>query len=512
MTTEADIDAQAISDFVQRAAEIEAELRKVIVGQQEVVAAGADRAVRRRPRAARGRARAWARRCWSARSAEVLSLRFSRIQFTPDLMPADIVGTNIVSRTSTAGARFASRPGPIFANIVLADEINRATPKTQSALLEAMQEQHGQRRRSDAPAAASRSSSWPPRTRSRWRAPTRCPRPQLDRFFFKVLVPFPRHDELEEILQRTIRAAAPDAHRSRRGGAEDVLRMLRVVARGASSRRTWRLRGADRPGDPPDEGAPPPMSAVRSPRGEPARTAGPRRGRAGAGAARRSLQRLARRPAGGGAARPAAPADPGLRGAGRRRDPRAPGQRRPARPSRSRGRDAARPRPDAPLSSPASSRVLEIADPGRAPRARAGPSRRAMALARQRLLGRVLRLSHLHPRRRVPPHRLERVCAPRAPVRAPVPGRGGPLARGLLDTSASMAWGSLQGSAGRSARRRPGVHRPAERRPRRGRHLSRAGVDERLPAICAAKRPPGPPGGCSSGSTFDGATDLQRGR
>ncbi|MGH9310302.1 MAG: AAA family ATPase, partial [Vicinamibacterales bacterium] len=72
--------------------------------------------------------------------ADVLHLKFTRIQFTPDLMPADIVGTNIVQEHSHGGTFFEFQPGPIFANVVLADEINRATPKTQSALLEAMQD------------------------------------------------------------------------------------------------------------------------------------------------------------------------------------------------------------------------------------------------------------------------------------------------------------------------------------------------------------------------------------
>ena len=73
--------------------------------------------------------------------AESLSLRFSRIQFTPDLMPADIIGTTVIDESSSGAKAFEFRRGPVFANIVLADEINRATPKTQSALLEAMQEQ-----------------------------------------------------------------------------------------------------------------------------------------------------------------------------------------------------------------------------------------------------------------------------------------------------------------------------------------------------------------------------------
>src|SRR6516165_9515781 len=72
--------------------------------------------------------------------ADSLQLKFQRIQFTPDLMPADLTGTNVVLETPTGGRRFDFQPGPVFANLVLADEINRATPKTQSALLEAMQE------------------------------------------------------------------------------------------------------------------------------------------------------------------------------------------------------------------------------------------------------------------------------------------------------------------------------------------------------------------------------------
>src|SRR5687767_8377557 len=73
--------------------------------------------------------------------ADALHLKFQRIQFTPDLMPADLIGTNVVLEAPGGGKRFEFQRGPVFANIVLADEINRATPKTQSALLEAMQEQ-----------------------------------------------------------------------------------------------------------------------------------------------------------------------------------------------------------------------------------------------------------------------------------------------------------------------------------------------------------------------------------
>ena len=106
--------------------------------------------------------------------AEALDLGFSRIQFTPDLMPADIVGTNIIVEEG-GERRFRFQQGPIFGNLVLADEINRATPKTQSALLEAMQEHRSPSPSSSTP-SRSRSSCSPRRTRSRWRAPIRCPK------------------------------------------------------------------------------------------------------------------------------------------------------------------------------------------------------------------------------------------------------------------------------------------------------------------------------------------------
>ena len=112
--------------------------------------------------------------------AEGLDLRFSRIQFTPDLMPADIVGTNIVVETP-GGRHFGFQRGPIFGQIVLADEVNRATPKTQSALLEAMQELSvtvGGTHHS----LSDRSSFSRRRIRSKWRAPIHCRRPSSTGF------------------------------------------------------------------------------------------------------------------------------------------------------------------------------------------------------------------------------------------------------------------------------------------------------------------------------------------
>ncbi len=108
--------------------------------------------------------------------AETMSLKFSRIQFTPDLMPMDITGTDILQDTAGGRREFEFVHGPVFANIVLADEINRAPPKTQAAMLEAMQEQNvtvvGKVFQLD-----DRSWCWPRKTRSSRKEPIPCPRP-----------------------------------------------------------------------------------------------------------------------------------------------------------------------------------------------------------------------------------------------------------------------------------------------------------------------------------------------
>jgi MoxR-like ATPase len=139
--------------------------------------------------------------------SQVLDLKFNRIQFTPDLMPADIIGTNLVVETAGGDRCFKFQPGPIFAQIVLADEINRATPKTQSALLEAMQERSvtsgGEIRRLDEPFFVLATQN-PIEMEGTYPLPEA----QLDRFFFKLLVSFSSLDDLKEILGRTTDAAA----------------------------------------------------------------------------------------------------------------------------------------------------------------------------------------------------------------------------------------------------------------------------------------------------------------
>jgi MoxR-like ATPase len=133
--------------------------------------------------------------------ADAMSLAFSRIQFTPDMMPADILGTTVIS--DDGGKReLVFRRGPIFANIVLADEINRATPKTQSALLEAMQEQRitvaKETYQLDKPFFVLATQN-PLESEGTYPLPEA----QLDRFFFKLHVPFPGREELHQILSRT---------------------------------------------------------------------------------------------------------------------------------------------------------------------------------------------------------------------------------------------------------------------------------------------------------------------
>ena len=134
--------------------------------------------------------------------SKVLDLSFNRIQFTPDLMPADVIGTNMVHETSDGKRAFEFQHGPIFSHLILADEINRATPKTQSAMLEAMQERSvtagGKIRKLDTPFFVlatqnpiDQEGTYP------------LPEAQLDRFFYKLIVGYPTAEELSEVITRT---------------------------------------------------------------------------------------------------------------------------------------------------------------------------------------------------------------------------------------------------------------------------------------------------------------------
>jgi MoxR-like ATPase len=158
--------------------------------------------------------------------ADALSLDFNRIQFTPDLMPADIIGTNVVMETPEGRRVFEFQGGPIFAQIILADEINRATPKTQSALLEAMQEHSvtigGVVHRLKEPFFVMATQN-PIEQEGTYPLPEA----QLDRFFFKLVVGYSSRDELAAILDRTTRGERPHAERVIDG--DTLLRMQALV-------------------------------------------------------------------------------------------------------------------------------------------------------------------------------------------------------------------------------------------------------------------------------------------
>ena len=144
--------------------------------------------------------------------ADAVSLKFSRVQFTPDLMPSDIIGTNLITEDGQGKKTFRFQPGPVFANILLADEINRATPKTQSALLEAMQEKHvtvaGTTHRVEEPFMVLATQN-PLEMEGTYPLPEA----QLDRFLFKLRVTYPTADDLHTILDRTTQADTPQINK-----------------------------------------------------------------------------------------------------------------------------------------------------------------------------------------------------------------------------------------------------------------------------------------------------------
>jgi MoxR-like ATPase len=161
--------------------------------------------------------------------ARVLDLKFSRIQFTPDLMPSDITGTDVIEEDQASGKRsFRFIQGPVFANIVLADEINRTPPKTQAALLQAMQEKEvtagGQTMRLALPFFVLATQN-PIELEGTYPLPEA----QLDRFMFNVLVDYPRQDEEEKIVATT--TSAYEARLERVLGAADILELQKLIRR-----------------------------------------------------------------------------------------------------------------------------------------------------------------------------------------------------------------------------------------------------------------------------------------
>jgi MoxR-like ATPase len=160
--------------------------------------------------------------------AETLHSSFSRIQFTPDLMPADLIGTKIMLETSEGQRRFEFQRGPLFANVVLADEINRATPKTQSALLEAMQE-HAVTVAGTRYALDGLFFVMATQNPLEMEGTYPLPEAQLDRFFFKLLVRFPTTQQIETILDRTTEVESPQVQPCL--DAQRILEMSRLARR-----------------------------------------------------------------------------------------------------------------------------------------------------------------------------------------------------------------------------------------------------------------------------------------
>ena len=217
-------DEKDVLEFRQTFCDIENEVGRVIIGQKTVVrqvltamVAGGNVLLEGLPGLGKTQL--------VKALGQVLALQFSRIQFTPDLMPADVTGTNLLDRQ--AGGGFVFQPGPVFANLVLADEINRATPKTQCALLEAMQER--------TVTVAGKTYALPsPHFVLATQNPLEMegtyplPEAQMDRFLFKIFVEFPGKEELLSIVELTTGAALPQPRKIADGA---TLLKLREAAR-----------------------------------------------------------------------------------------------------------------------------------------------------------------------------------------------------------------------------------------------------------------------------------------
>jgi MoxR-like ATPase len=210
--------------FAERAQAIEREIGRVIVGQRDLVRQTMTGLLANSHVLLEG-VPGLGKTMLVRTIADVIDCTFNRIQFTPDLMPADITGTNIL--IEEGGARvFRFQPGPIFANLVLADEINRATPKTQSSLLEAMQEHQ-------VTVARQRFPLDPPFFVLATQNPLEMegtyplPEAQLDRFLFKVMVPFPSEEDLITIMDRTTGADSVTADKV--ATADEIVEMQKLA-------------------------------------------------------------------------------------------------------------------------------------------------------------------------------------------------------------------------------------------------------------------------------------------
>jgi len=199
----------SLEEFSRVVRSIEAEVGRVIVGQKQVIRSVLICVLAGRHALLEG-VPGLGKTQLIRTLADALELRFSRIQFTPDLMPSDIVGTNILEEGEDGRRLFRFQQGPIFGNLILADEINRATPKTQSALLEAMQEKTvtvaGKVYQLESPFFVLATQN-PLEMEGTYPLPEA----QLDRFMFKVNVEFPNVEDLVTIMERTTGINAPEA-------------------------------------------------------------------------------------------------------------------------------------------------------------------------------------------------------------------------------------------------------------------------------------------------------------
>jgi MoxR-like ATPase len=226
--TLADDDVQAVHRLHQAFRQINEQLQKVIVGQQQVIEELLI-AMFARGHCLLVGVPGLAKTLLIRTLADTLTLKFSRVQFTPDLMPADITGTEVIQEDKLSGTReFKFLPGPIFANVILADEINRTPPKTQAALLESMQEHQvtvgGRRYKLDPPFFVlatqnpiEQEGTYP------------LPEAQLDRFMFNVFVDYPEEEEELEIVRRT----TTDSHVQLKPtlDGEEILQLQQIVRR-----------------------------------------------------------------------------------------------------------------------------------------------------------------------------------------------------------------------------------------------------------------------------------------
>lgn len=227
MVIKMDIDEKQIRDFSNRFFEIEGAIAESIIGQKEIVQgvlialiAGGNVLLEGLPGLGKTQL--------IKTIGKVLDLKFSRIQFTPDLMPADVIGTNIIIKKQDGSSEFQFQAGPVFSNIVLADEINRATPKTQSAMLEAMQEK--------TVTVGNKTYNLPKpffvmATQNPLEMEGTYPLPeaQMDRFMFKLDIRFPKEDELSQIVGLTTGLRNPEPRMV--CSKEDLIQMGEIAKR-----------------------------------------------------------------------------------------------------------------------------------------------------------------------------------------------------------------------------------------------------------------------------------------